>query len=142
MIKRELAKDPKLAEENWERFLPKFRRRREKKKGGADNEGGYEAGPSGSNAMPIEGEDGQPPMKKQKKANEKKVYTPFPPAQQPSKVSSMPVIPTRPVTDAGMDEPRSIFNSNLESTSSSLERSNNGRKRREKQRCGSNCSFI
>ncbi|GAA5823502.1 hypothetical protein JCM5353_006283 [Sporobolomyces roseus] len=86
MIKRELAKDPKLAEENWERFLPKFRRRREKKKGGADNEGGYEAGPSGSNAMPIEGEDGQPPMKKQKKANEKKVYTPFPPAQQPSKI--------------------------------------------------------
>jgi len=89
MIKRELAKDPKLAEENWERFLPKFRKRREKKKGGSgENEGGgYEAGPSGSNAMPIEAGDGQPPMKKQKKANEKKVYTPFPPAQQPSKVS-------------------------------------------------------
>jgi ribosomal RNA assembly protein len=92
MIKRELAKDPKLAEENWERFLPKFRRRREKKKGGAGGEnGGYEAGPSGSNAFPVEGDasavDGQPPAKKQKKIPEKKVYTPFPPAQQPSKVS-------------------------------------------------------
>ncbi|GAA5946537.1 hypothetical protein JCM3765_000285 [Sporobolomyces pararoseus] len=92
MIKRELAKDPKLAEENWERFLPKFRRRREKKKGsaGGENGGGYDAGPSGSNAVPVDGDasavDGQPPAKKQKKDKEKKVYTPFPPAQQPSKI--------------------------------------------------------
>jgi len=32
MIRRELAKDPELAEENWERFLPQFKKRAAKKK--------------------------------------------------------------------------------------------------------------
>ncbi|OZJ07040.1 KRR1 small subunit processome component [Bifiguratus adelaidae] len=61
MIKRELAKDPKLANESWDRFLPKFRKNNVKalkksKKKGTDE-----------------------PAKK-------KEYTPFPPAQTPSKV--------------------------------------------------------
>ena len=56
MIKRELAKDPALKEENWERFLPKFKKKNVKRK--------------------------KPAVQKKKKD-----YTPFPPPQQPRKVS-------------------------------------------------------
>ena len=55
MIKRELAKDPKLANESWDRFLPKFKKTSVK-------------------------------SKKPAPAPTKKVYTPFPPPQQPSKI--------------------------------------------------------
>lgn len=58
MIKRELEKDPKLKEEIWDRFLPKFKRKNVKKKKTRD--------------------DGE-------KAK-KKAYTPFPPLPTPSKV--------------------------------------------------------
>ena len=56
MIKRELAKDPKLKNESWERFLPKFKSKNIAKRK-------------------------QPKIKKQKKP-----YTPFPPPQQESKL--------------------------------------------------------
>lgn len=56
MIKRELSKDPKLRNENWERFLPKFTNKNISKR------------------------------KQPKKKVEKKPYTPFPPAQMESKV--------------------------------------------------------
>merc|ERR1719318_389913 len=56
MIKRELMKDPKLKNENWERFLPKFEHKNLSKR--------------------------KQPLKKR----EKKSYTPFPPAQPLSKV--------------------------------------------------------
>lgn len=56
MIKRELAKDEKLKNESWDRFLPKFRKRNVKTKA----------------------------PKKSKKDKKKKSL--FPPAQQPSKV--------------------------------------------------------
>ncbi|GIL47748.1 hypothetical protein Vafri_3931 [Volvox africanus] len=60
MIKRELAKDPALAEENWERFLPKFKKKNVKRK-------------------KTEPSDKAPEEKK-------KVYTPFPPPMPPSKL--------------------------------------------------------
>merc|ERR1712200_225024 len=56
MIKRELMKDPKLRNENWERFLPKCEHKNLSKR--------------------------KQPLKKR----EKKAYTPFPPAQPLSKV--------------------------------------------------------
>lgn len=56
MIKRELAKDPKLKDENWERFLPKFVNKNISKR------------------------------KEPKKKKQKKPYTPFPPPQQESKI--------------------------------------------------------
>lgn len=56
MIKRELMKDPKLANEDWSRFLPKFKNKNISKRK-------------------------QPKVKKSKKE-----YTPFPPAQPESKI--------------------------------------------------------
>ncbi|KAL9624459.1 MAG: hypothetical protein Q9160_001422 [Pyrenula sp. 1 TL-2023] len=58
MIKRELAKDPALANENWDRFLPNFKRRTLSKR--------------------------RKPFKVTDKS--KKAYTPFPPPQEKSKV--------------------------------------------------------
>eukprot|EP01028_Stygiella_incarcerata_P007839 TRINITY_DN3284_c0_g1_i1.p1 TRINITY_DN3284_c0_g1~~TRINITY_DN3284_c0_g1_i1.p1 ORF type:complete len:428 (-),score=148.79 TRINITY_DN3284_c0_g1_i1:126-1319(-) len=62
MIKRELAKDPKLKNENWDRFLPKFKKRNvQRKKVSAE-------------------------QKAKQERKKKREYTPFPPAPQPSKV--------------------------------------------------------
>jgi ribosomal RNA assembly protein len=58
MIKRELAKDPELVNENWDRFLPHFKRRTMSKR--------------------------RKPFKITDKS--KKVYTPFPPPQEKSKI--------------------------------------------------------
>eukprot|EP00002_Diphylleia_rotans_P016301 TRINITY_DN3172_c0_g1_i4.p2 TRINITY_DN3172_c0_g1~~TRINITY_DN3172_c0_g1_i4.p2 ORF type:complete len:164 (+),score=45.39 TRINITY_DN3172_c0_g1_i4:636-1127(+) len=60
MIKRELAKDPKLKDENWDRFLPHFKKKTQKAKKTAEEN--------------------------QKEKRKKKEYTPFPPAQTPRKI--------------------------------------------------------
>ena len=78
MIKRELAKDPQLANESWDRFLPKFRKRHLKTsvKTARKNEVRAEKDEARRAA-------GLEPVERQPK---KKVYTPFPPPQQLRKV--------------------------------------------------------
>jgi ribosomal RNA assembly protein len=87
MIRRELAKDPKLATESWDRFLPKFRKRHltsaeksAKKREAKDQKEVARKAAEGTNPA-VRGEGTAPPAKK-------KVYTPFPPAQLPRKVNN------------------------------------------------------
>ena len=121
MIKRELAKDPQLATESWDRFLPKFRKRHLKtsEKTVRKNEKLEEKNEARKAA-------GLPPLQDGKKAKEKKVYTPFPPAQQPRKVISSFELYQCQCLLFGV---RSTYNSNLENTSSK-------RKRKQQEQTG------
>ncbi|RDB19545.1 KRR1 small subunit processome component [Hypsizygus marmoreus] len=78
MIRRELAKDPKLATESWDRFLPQFRKRhlRTAEKTAKKNEI-VQQKDEARKAAGLDPQGSKPA---------KKVYTPFPPAQLPRKV--------------------------------------------------------
>lgn len=92
MIRRELAKDPKLANESWDRFLPKFRKRHLKtsEKTAKKNEK-LQAKAEARAAAGLAADVEEAKKEVQKDKAKKKVYTPFPPAQQPRKVSRVSI---------------------------------------------------
>jgi len=134
MIKRELAKDPKLANESWDRFLPKFRQRHLKtsEKTARKNERLTEKNEARKTA-------GLDPINTSKK--EKKVYTPFPPPQQPRKVRDL-----RFALEAKLRWPafRSIYNWNLGSISSRPTKRRQRKPSVENKRCVGrrHCGFV
>jgi hypothetical protein len=94
MIKRELAKDPKLANESWYRFLPQFRSRHLKtSEKTAKKNAALDTKREARKAAGLETDD----------KPKKKVYTPFPPAQQPRKVLLATRRPSARAADTGTD---------------------------------------
>ena len=114
MIMRELEKDPKLESESWDRFLPTFKKKNVQRR--TPHQLMEEKQKVGSEKSAAPG-----PKKK-------KTYTPFPPAQQPSKIDLQ--------LESGeyfLTERERKAKKLAEKTQQSAERSEEKRKNRESQ---------
>ena len=120
MIMRELEKDPKLENESWDRFLPTFKKKNvQRRKPHQLVEENKRASESAAAAI---GGGAKPPAKK------KKSYTPFPPAQQPSKIDLQ--------LESGeyfLSERQRKAKKLVEKQQASLEKSNEKRRARERE---------
>ena len=107
MIRRELAKDPKLATESWDRFLPQFRKRHLKtsEKTAKKNEKIVQK----VEARKAAGLETSVEELTRKEVMKKKVYTPFPPPQLPRKVRKEPTRPPLFVCFLLADPPSLVF---------------------------------
>eukprot|EP00978_Attheya_sp_CCMP212_P019028 scaffold52785_cov41-Attheya_sp.AAC.3 len=79
MIQRELAKDPKLATEDWSRFLPEFKKKNVARRTPHQTTTQQQKQQQQNNSSTTTTTTATT-------ATKKRVYTPFPPAQLPSKV--------------------------------------------------------
>jgi ribosomal RNA assembly protein len=100
MIVRELEKDPRLKDENWDRFLPTFKKTNvprkkprqvveEGRKRKQEEESTTTPPPTTTTTNTTASTTGYGMLSEKsmgKKKNKKKSYTPFPPAQLPSKI--------------------------------------------------------
>jgi ribosomal RNA assembly protein len=122
MIMRELEKDPKLQNESWDRFLPTFKKKNVKRRKPHQLvEESKKA--SESSAAAAGGAGGAT-----KSVKKKKSYTPFPPAQHPSKIDLQ--------LESGeyfLSERERKAKKLAEKQQASLEKSNEKRRQRERE---------
>lgn len=119
MIMKELEKDEKLKEESWDRFLPRFKKKNvQRKKPRQVIEEGMKEKTASNND-----DAGSKKISKKKKS-----YTPFPPAQTPSKIDLQ--------LDSGeyfLSERERKAKKLAEKRAVGMERSEEKRKRRERE---------
>lgn len=83
LIQKELAKNPELSNQSWDRFLPKIPKKPQDK---GNNAGDLQKEPESQDSQEEQAEKEVNVKKKDRKKNIKKQYTPFPPEPPKSKI--------------------------------------------------------